>query len=427
MIDIIRNALDVCGVSEYRINDISIETSELFFVRKKLDLRRINESRTWSVTVYREFQHEEQRCKGYTSVTVHYGMTGDEVEKMIRDAYSSALYVRNPFFDLVSGEKRDHISDEGDLSQKTLQQSAGIMAEGLFRCDNAEDAFVNSAEIFVERKDERIITSAGTDVSYTAYRTNGEFVVQCVMPEDVEMYHSFSYDNLAADELAGKVSEAITTVRDRAAAKENPKGGQYTVLLSGAYTGQIMSFYAERANAAYVYPGYSDYRVGTSVQGENVVGELVNITGCAVEPYSNEGIPMKDRQIVVDGVVSLIPGSIRFCRYLDVEPTGDYEKISSTNGTLGFEDMKKSERCLYVVSMSDFQVDELSGRFGGEIRLAYLYEGGQTRLLTGGSINGSLLECHSDLAFSTERYSSASYDGPFAVRLKGVNVAGSDE
>ena len=301
------------------------------------------------------------------------------------------------------------------------------MAAALFREDKADDAFINSAEIFVTRNDVRIITSAGTDVSYTSCRVEGEFVVQCVSPEDVEMYHSFSYDCLAADELAQKAAEAIATVRDRSAAKENPRGGQYTVLLSGNYVRELLGFYADRAEAYYVYPGYSDYSVGAKVQGDAPAGELISITGCAVEPYSEEGIPMTDRAIISDGQVQLIHGSTRFCRYLGTEPTGSYSKISCSNGSLSFEDMKKAGRCLYVVSMSDFQTDSLSGRFGGEIRLAYLYEDGKVTLLTGGSINGSLLECQQDIAFSTERYSSATYDGPFAVMLKGVNVAGSDE
>ena len=424
MINTIINTLAQCGVSEYRINDSRVETAELFFVRKNLDMRRINESHSCTVTLFREFDHEGTACKGFTTVNVHPGMSVSELEKSFTDAYASAQYVRNPTFEPLSGTKADHIGSTSDLARKSLQESAGIMSGALFSADKSEDAFINSAEVFVNKHDNRIITSTGIDVSYTTYRVSGEFVVQCVAPEDVEMYHNFSYDCLAADELAKKAAEAIETVRDRAKACENPVGGQYTILLSGNYVGELLSFYTDRASAYYVYPGYSDYKIGAQAQGESITGERVSITGCAVEPYSGEGIPMTDRPIISDGVVQLIPGSTRFCRYLGAEPTGDYGKFSCSNGTMSFEDMKKAGRCLYVVSMSDFQTDAFSGRFGGEIRLAYLYENGGVKLLTGGSINGSLLECQSDLTFSTERYSSARYEGPFAVMLKGVNVAG---
>lgn len=66
----------------------------------------------------------------------------------------------------------------------------------------------------------------------------------------------------------------------------------------------------------------------------------------------------------------------------------------------------------------------MSGHFGGEIRLAYLIDGVFVQPVTGGSINGSILDAQKNLVFSTERYTSAEYDGPYAVRLPGVRVAG---
>ena len=77
---------------------------------------------------------------------------------------------------------------------------------------------------------------------------------------------------------------------------------------------------------------------------------------------------------------------------------------------------------------SDFQMDEASGHFGGEIRLAYLIDGdGKATPVTGGSVNGSILEAQKNLVFSKERYLTAGYDGPYAVRLKNVSVAGAGE
>lgn len=69
----------------------------------------------------------------------------------------------------------------------------------------------------------------------------------------------------------------------------------------------------------------------------------------------------------------------------------------------------------------------MSGHFGGEIRLAYLIEDGKVTPVTGGSVNGSILEAQKDLIFSTERYTTAQYDGPYAVRLKNVSIAGASK
>lgn len=427
MINKILAAMKDCGIATYRINDITKETAELFFVKKNLDMRRINESHSYAVTVYNDFADGEERFRGFTLVNIHPGMTDGEIAHVLRGAYYAASFVRNPFFELIDGVKEEHIALESDLSEHTLAQDASIMAAALYKPDCADDAFINSAEIFVNRVDERIITSAGTDVSFTVYRVKGEFVVQCKQPEDVEMHHTFSYDKLEADALSAKAAEALETVRGRAKAKGSPKSGSCTVLLSGDCVKDLLGFYAVRSSAAFVFAKYSSYQLGTDVHGGETVGERISLSGCAVEPYSSEGIRMLDRKIIENGEVKLIHGGTRFSRYLGIEPVGDYEKIYSPNGTLSFEEMKKQGACLYCVSFSDFQVDEFTGRFGGEIRLAYLYDGENVSILTGGSINGSLLECQKNITFSTERYVCGDYDGPFAVMLHDVAVAGCDE
>ena len=101
--------------------------------------------------------------------------------------------------------------------------------------------------------------------------------------------------------------------------------------------------------------------------------------------------------------------------------------MSCPNGTVAFAELKKGP-CLWAVDFSDFQMDEMSGHFGGEIRLAYLIdEDGTVTPVTGGSVNGSILEAQKELTFSTDRYLTADYDGPYAVRLKNVSVAGAGE
>ena len=84
----------------------------------------------------------------------------------------------------------------------------------------------------------------------------------------------------------------------------------------------------------------------------------------------------------------------------------------------------KSIAYLHIVSFSDFQMDAFSGHFGGEIRLAFLYDGEKVTPVTGGSVNGSILEAQGHMFFSRERYRDENYEGPFAVRIEGVKVAG---
>ena len=289
--------------------------------------------------------------------------------------------------------------------------------------DVQDDAFINTAEFFMEKTTTAIYNSEGIDVSYEKNSVNGEFVVQCITPQDVEQYQGFAYDDLDTEALTAQAKEALERVCDRARATEAPEKGNYKLLLSGKNVRTLIDFYMDRSSSGMVYPGYSNYQAGMDVQGEKVQGEKLNITLHASNPYSSEGIPMKDLTLLKEGELKAIHGNARFAYYLGVEPTGIYSAVKLDNGTKAFEEMKK-EPYLYVVSFSDFSMDSLSGYFGGEIRLAYLSDGEKVTPVTGGSVSGNLLELQKDMAFSTERYKDKDYDGPFAVEFHGVAVAG---
>ena len=132
---------------------------------------------------------------------------------------------------------------------------------------------------------------------------------------------------------------------------------------------------------------------------------------------------MEDLALLKDGILQAYHGPNRFCRYLGIRPTGAYQKLACANGTVSFAEMKKNP-CLWAVTFSDFQMNAMSGHFGGEIRLAYLIDGDTITPVTGGSVNGSILEAQKAFVFSTDRYVTARYDGPYAVRIPNVSIAG---
>ncbi len=418
----ILNALDALNINEYSITETHRSSAELFFIKKRLDMRRIKDAHEYSVTVYNVFEQDGVKFRGNSTVLLFSGADADEVTDALSDAYTAAGYVKNPYYELYAGTKEDEKEMPSSLAEYTLASAAELMASALFAPDSRQDAWLNSAEVFIKRTKMSIFTSAGTDVSFVKYGCSGEFVAQAKQPQDVEQYFSFSYDDLDTAALSEKVKHALDAVCDRAHAHDCPAAGTYDVVLSGEHMATLMQLYTRRAHASMVYPHYSDWEVGTAAQGELDGGEAINLTLVPSLPYSDEGIPMKDLALLKGGIVQCIYGSTRFCRYLDIEPTGDYSRVRVDNGTVAFDQMKKG--CLYPVSFSDFQMDPMSGHFGGEIRLAYLYDEEGVKLLTGGSINGSMFDKQGKLTFSVDRYSDAYYEGPFAVRIPNVNVSG---
>ena len=428
MTDKIIRTLGDCGITAWRLTDRTEETTELFFVKKQLDTRRAKDTRKYLVTVFRDEERDGQKLRGCTDTEILPGDSDEQIAQKLNDAYFAAQFALNPYYDLPDPVAAAPVYKTGELATAPLAESAGKMATALFAPDTRADAFLNSAEIFVSRVAVHILTSAGTDVAYTDAHVTGEFVVQCREPEDVEMFHEFSYDACDTQALEKQVAQALDYVYDRAHAQKTLKSGQYDLMLCGEEAAEVLSYYAERSDAAMIYSRYSSWKAGDSVQaGENgITGEALDLTLCATVPYSAEGIPMRDLPLLRGGKLENVYGANQFCRYLGIQPTGSYRKLRCENpGKESFADMKKKP-CLWAVAFSDFQMDSFSGHFGGEIRLAYLIDGDTVTPVTGGSVNGSLLEAQKELAFSTDRFVSSAYEGPYAVRMKNVAVAGSE-
>lgn len=424
MVDQIRTVLAQLEIEDYRIMESVQESVECFYIRKKLDLKRRTDVTDYTVAVFRKHERDGKQMLGSSSVIVHPEMGTEEIRETLQRAYHAAALVCNEYYELNAGKKEEFVASDSQFAGQSLEESARQTAAALYESDTSDEVFINSAEVFAKRVSRRIVNSRGVDVSYETYVVSGEYVVQCVVPRDVETFHQFSYHDARLDALRRDVAEAFAITKSRAEAEKAPRAGKYTILLSGKSLREIMQYYCGRSNAGIVYQKYSNYQIGDHVQGE-VQGDAVTIHLKAREPYSDEGIVMRDRLLMENGILKVFHGGCRTSYYLGIEPTGDYASISVPVGSRTMEELKKSP-CLHIVSFSDFQMDIMSGHFGGEIRLAFLYDGEKVTPLTGGSVNGSILEAQGNMVFSKERYQNDEYEGPYAVRIEGVDVAGTD-
>lgn len=424
MIDRIRELLKKCGMEVWRITETSSETSELYFIKKALDIPRRKVLTEYKVEIFRDMERDGARLRAMTNAILSPGMTDEEIEGCINDAYFAAAFAGNPWFELPAPVMEKHLESTSDIALMGSEKAVIRLSEGLFAADTAEDAFVNSAELFVTVSTTHIIASNGLDVCFDTCKAYGELVAQCVTPLDVEHYRSFEFDRLDMEGLRKLTAAAIRDVRARAMSSLPPSAGVYDIVLTGENVGTILEYYAARSSAAMIYPGYSQWGKGTPVQGKDIKGEKLELSFVPSRPFSYEGIPMIERELVNKGELELIHGDARFCYYLGTEATGTYSKLACHNGTKPYTELC-SEGVLEPVSFSDFQMDVMDGHFKGEIRLAILHHAdGSFEYLTGGSINGSLPDVQENMVFSAEKYEDSSYSGPLAVLLHGVAVAG---
>lgn len=413
-----------CGIETYFITETNKKSIELFFIKKKLDMKRMKEVDSVTISVMKDTEENGKKLRGRSDVFANSSMSDEEIISKIKQASFSADYAMNPFFNLPKAVKSEKKVMESDLNGMPLSEIAKKFADALYSADNDSEAFINSFELFVKEEEVHMISSTGADVSYVRRIVSGEFVAQCKEPMDVETYKDFEYDSLALEEFADFVRAALKMTKDRAKASKMPKAGTYDIVLSDSYVGVVMSFYAERALSAYIYQGYSNFKVGDKVQGADVKGDSLNIRFGVSVPFNEEAIEMKERDFISDGELKTIHGSQRFCDYLGIEQIGTYDKIIIPKGKVSLDELT-SRPCLHIVNFSDFQMDAFSGFFAGEIRLAYLYDGkGNVECVSGGSINGSILDAQKDLHFSSEMQKKANYVGPKACLLTNISVAG---
>ena len=72
---------------------------------------------------------------------------------------------------------------------------------------------------------------------------------------------------------------------------------------------------------------------------------------------------------------------------------------------------------ILVKNFSDFQMDPLTGDFGGEFRLAEISDENGKRIVTGGTVTGNILKNADKIRYSGEYFKEGLYVGPSAVKI----------
>ena len=105
------------------------------------------------------------------------------------------------------------------------------------------------------------------------------------------------------------------------------------------------------------------------------------------------------------------------------------EDISSKNntivsgGSMSIEEMRKVPH-VEITDFSAFLMDEVSGNFGGEIRLGYESDGTNRHSVVGGSLSANFSNVSKNVKFSKETRQINEWIVPCAVMLTDVVLAG---
>ncbi len=123
--------------------------------------------------------------------------------------------------------------------------------------------------------------------------------------------------------------------------------------------------------------------------------------------------------LMKDGKLLNLHGNSRYSQYVGARATGSIANVMVEGGSQEYEEMIKGE-CLEVVSFSDFQIDPVTGDFGGEVRLALHRQFGHNTPMTGGSITGNIKDVQENWTLSKETDMFDNYLCPVAMKFTNI-------
>ena len=437
----ILSALEENNIQNFSLTNVVTSTDELFFEKKNLVLSRNSETEKCEITIYNDFEADGKKMRGSSSFIADSTMSLDDISKKISSAFTTALSVHNPYYKLPASNSMFTTDDNETLisSANTANYSAYDLEEMIYKYDTNSEAFINSCEIFVTTKDYHIINSNGINVSYSDTTYFSEYIVQCKEPNDVEIYQDMKFSSLDSNiehSIKEMITNSLNMVKDRANAipiNSITNAPAYeNIILEGNCVYELFNYYVKRLDASMIYPGYSSFKIGEKVfatskvrnlDEQNIINSIINDSDIEdsiniilnpKKPYSNEGIKLISATLVKDNIAKCITGNSRFSHYLGIPAIGEYSSYKLKCGNTTFDEMCKKPH-LRIVNFSDFQMDNFTGQFGGEYRLAYYFDGKTTTPVTNGSISGNINDLVKSMYLSKESQSFYDYEGPLRV------------
>ena len=421
----LKRLLEGAGLDGWRVSETATESYELFFVHKSLETVRATDTVTTQVTVY--VDHDGKR--GDSTFSVYGSMTTDDLKKKIQAAADRARLVFNEPYELPQGGTLE-VSLPTNMDTADMKQLGRQIADAVFAADTVEGGSINACEIFLYRDTLRVRNSRGIDKKQHVCRVMIEAIPTLTTEqESVELYEDHRFTTFEPEKVTAEIARRMREVRDRSLAVKPRTPLTVNVLLRPQEIRSLLTDLAYDANYSAVYSHANLHKVGDDLQaggdGDKLTFTLKAILpGCEKSSYfDGDGMALTDTCILQDGVVKSNYGSSRFGQYLGVkEISGDLPmNVSLAAGTLTEEEIQAAPY-IEAASLSGLQVDLYNDYIGGEIRLAYYFDGQETRPVTGITMSAKLSDVLRHLRLTAKTCAEGAYEGPERLMMRNVAI-----
>lgn len=411
-------------VDAWRVTEKATVSYELFFVHRKLETVRATDTVSTGVTVY----VDHDGAKGDSSFPVYRSMTESDIAAKIEAAVSRAKLVSNQPYSLPEGgqEYAELPTNMKDWDMKALGKQ---IADAVFAADDMEGGSINACEIFIYRDTVHVMNSRGVDKTQVTHRVMIEAIPTFTTEkESVELYEDHRFTEFDPAKVTAEIAEKMQEVKARSEAVKPAVPMTVNVMLRPHEIRELVGNMAYDLGYSSVYSHANLHHIGDDLQQDGDGDKLTVIMKAVVEGsessahFDDDGMSLTDTCVIENGVVKQYFGSNRFGQYLNVEkPSGMLRCTQVAPGSVPMADMAK-EPCLDVASMSGLQLDLYNDYIGGEIRLAYYFDGEKTVPVTGITMSAKLSDVLKGMKLSAETAVSGSYEGPQRLLMHSVAV-----
>lgn len=457
MRETILNILKKKELAGWIVTEENLASTELFFVKNKLDQNRLCETTETTVEVFVDFEETSEdgveRYKGKAEALLSAGDSAEEIEARIDNAIVSARFVKNKWYPMATNDVQAKVSSDASAqpdagtaafetafhagadaksaafetssssNTETLKIQYDALYEALFT-DYGMSSQVNSVELFAVDGTRHVLTSTGTEVTYPVHRFVFELVTDAEgATESVEIFNDYTFGLLDVEQVRDVVKTQLADTEARAAAVKAPKLENINVILRGSAVEDLLSLYVVQASDEAVYNGFSRAKIGERFTGENALQSL-NIRmdpglphAVGKAPIDEDGVLLHPYDLYRDSVVQNFRTSQQFSSYMNRENIGSPIPFVVEGSDTPYEDFL-DEDYLEIYVFSSFVSSPIEGDFGGEYRLAKLVQNGKTTHITGGSLSENLFEAQDRMVFSKECEKRENSLAPKAILIR---------
>jgi predicted Zn-dependent protease len=427
-IEAVVRAVTACpGVAAWVVREHRLASHQRYRIFQKREAERSARTTTVEVTVHTERREGDRKVLGESSFTLT-GDTLDAAPALARRAVDQAALVANPPYVLPGPAAVPHMAlRDPAVAERPLEVLDALEAE---LGEAAGDTPVGSSEFFAESHEVRVRTSAGFEGTYAATELYVEFALLAGRgAEGVECYGNRRARRPRELELGATIARHARWAADRRGATLPPTG-VIPVVFSEEALDALFSPFAAHGSARARYEGWSRLTEGKGVV-ESPKGEVLDLSidphlpwRLGSRPFDAEGQVTAPVAMVRGGRFEARTASKRYADYLGLKPTGGGGNLVVAPGRTPMAELLADGPVLHALRFSTFHPSAVTGAFSGELRTAYLCEGGRATPVSGGSVSGNVFEAFADARLSAERTVRPEYDGPLGVRLEAVTVAG---